>query len=143
MAGGTGSLHGQAAQQSPPPCFARHSDGLECCNPALPAALHTDRKIAIEVDGPFHFAVNTNSPLGQTMIRRRLLRACGWTVISVPCHTWWVDGHGGWWWRELLVRLPQISPSVCRPPMRGSPACALLGDSSLTWPPHTQVPAAL
>lgn len=47
------------------------------------------RKIAIEVDGPFHFSVNTNSPLGQTMIRRRLLRAVGWTVISVPYHTWY------------------------------------------------------
>jgi very-short-patch-repair endonuclease len=46
------------------------------------------RKVAIEVDGPFHFSVNTNSPLGQTMIRRRLLRAVGWTVISVPYHTW-------------------------------------------------------
>ena len=46
------------------------------------------KKVAIEVDGPFHFSVNTNSPLGQTMIRRRLLRAVGWTVISVPYHTW-------------------------------------------------------
>ena len=46
------------------------------------------RKVAIEVDGPFHFSVNSNSPLGQTMIRRRLLRAVGWTVISVPYHTW-------------------------------------------------------
>ncbi|KAI7837274.1 hypothetical protein COHA_008888 [Chlorella ohadii] len=53
------------------------------------AIIDGDRKIAIEVDGPFHFAVNTNSPLGQTMIRRRLLRACGWIVISVPCHTWY------------------------------------------------------
>lgn len=60
----------------------------------LPSLAPTDRKIAIEVDGPFHFAVNTNSPLGQTMIRRRLLRACGWTVISVPCHTWWVGMRG-------------------------------------------------
>ncbi len=58
--------------------------------PAAAPAAAPDRKIAIEVDGPFHFAVNTNSPLGQTMIRRRLLRACGWIVISVPCHTWWV-----------------------------------------------------
>lgn len=48
------------------------------------------KKIAVEVDGPFHFSVNTNSPLGQTMIRRRLLRAVGWTVISVPYHTWCV-----------------------------------------------------
>lgn len=65
----------------------------------LPSLAPTDRKIAIEVDGPFHFAVNTNSPLGQTMIRRRLLRACGWTVISVPCHTWWVGMRG--WGQEL------------------------------------------
>ena len=46
------------------------------------------RKVAIEVDGPYHFSVNTNSPLGQTMIRRRLLRAVGWNVISVPFHAW-------------------------------------------------------
>ena len=40
------------------------------------------------MDGPYHFSVNTNSPLGQTMIRRRLLRAVGWNVISVPFHAW-------------------------------------------------------
>ncbi|KAL4427968.1 hypothetical protein ABPG75_002057 [Micractinium tetrahymenae] len=53
------------------------------------AIISGGRKLAIEVDGPFHFSVNTNSPLGQTMIRRRLLRAVGWTVISVPYHTWY------------------------------------------------------
>ena len=59
-----------------------HSHPTHDCRP--PAG----RKVAIEVDGPYHFSVNTNSPLGQTMIRRRLLRAVGWNVISVPFHAW-------------------------------------------------------
>jgi hypothetical protein len=47
-----------------------------------------DKKIAVEVDGPYHFPVNSRTPLGHTMIRRRLLRASGWTVIPVPWFDW-------------------------------------------------------
>lgn len=52
------------------------------------AVIDNGRRIAIEVDGPFHFPVNARTPLGHTMIRRRLLRAAGWTVMSIPWYEW-------------------------------------------------------
>jgi len=52
------------------------------------AVTSSGRQIAIEVDGPFHFPVNARTPLGHTMIRRRLLRAAGWTVVSIPWYEW-------------------------------------------------------
>ena len=52
------------------------------------AVVQEDHMLAIEVDGPFHFPVNARTPLGHTMIRRRLLRAAGWTVISIPWYEW-------------------------------------------------------
>lgn len=52
------------------------------------AVVQDGQNIAIEVDGPFHFPVNARTPLGHTMIRRRLLRAAGWTVVSIPWYEW-------------------------------------------------------
>jgi hypothetical protein len=52
------------------------------------AVISDGRFIAIEVDGPFHFPVNARTPLGHTMIRRRLLRAAGWSVIPIPWYDW-------------------------------------------------------
>ena len=46
------------------------------------------RKVAIEVDGPHHFTSNTNQPLGHHVLRRRLMAAMGWDIISVPYFTW-------------------------------------------------------
>eukprot|EP00892_Ulva_mutabilis_P000033 jgi/Ulvmu1/1002/UM103_0030.1 len=46
-------------------------------------------RVAIEVDGPSHFAVNDREHvLGDTVARRRALVACGWVVISVPYYIW-------------------------------------------------------
>ena len=52
------------------------------------AVVTQGRFIAIEVDGPFHFPVNARTPLGHTMIRRRLLRAAGWAVVPIPWYEW-------------------------------------------------------
>ncbi|EOD25932.1 hypothetical protein EMIHUDRAFT_237345 [Emiliania huxleyi CCMP1516] len=45
-------------------------------------------RIAIEVDGPFHFLLpdgrGVRKPNGPTLLKRRLLAAAGWRVISVP-----------------------------------------------------------
>ena len=41
------------------------------------------RQIAIEVDGPVHFAANCSHPLGRTALKTRQLKAVGWDVISV------------------------------------------------------------
>ena len=42
------------------------------------------RKVAIECDGPFHFAINTHAPTGATKLRRRLLKMLGWAVLPLP-----------------------------------------------------------
>ena len=47
-----------------------------------------DRRIAIEFDGPSHFARNTKEPLGHTRLRDRLLSAMGWQVVSIPFFDW-------------------------------------------------------
>ena len=41
------------------------------------------KKIALEADGPWHFASNCNHVLGSTVLKRRQLKALGWEVISV------------------------------------------------------------
>ncbi|KAL0053862.1 hypothetical protein WJX82_000155 [Trebouxia sp. C0006] len=52
------------------------------------AVIRDDQKVAVEVDGPYHYTLNTHQPLGHTLLRRRLLTALGWTVVSVPYFDW-------------------------------------------------------
>ena len=48
-----------------------------------------NRKVAIEVDGPSHFARNKPMRrLGSDALRRRHLESCGWTVINVVWYEW-------------------------------------------------------
>ena len=49
---------------------------------ALPGT-PVSKKIALEADGPWHFAANCNHVLGHTILKRRQLKALGWEVISV------------------------------------------------------------
>ena len=44
------------------------------------------REVAVEVDGPSHFMGRT--PNGATALKRRQLRAAGWTLLSVPYWEW-------------------------------------------------------
>ena len=44
---------------------------------------HVKRRIAIEADGPNHFAANCSHPLGRTALKSRQLKAFGWNVVSV------------------------------------------------------------
>jgi hypothetical protein len=57
----------------------------------------TNTKVALEVDGPSHFAteicaVDTKGkvlpPLGKTLLKHRLLARSGWTVVQVPYWEW-------------------------------------------------------
>ena len=58
---------------------------------SLDLALPSSR-IAIEVDGPSHFLLpdgrDVRKPNGPTLLKRRLLTAAGWRVISVPFYEW-------------------------------------------------------
>jgi predicted component of type VI protein secretion system len=50
-------------------------------------------RLAVEVDGPYHFLSNSPGRLdGATLLRNRLLEARGWRVVSVPVRTGW-DPH--------------------------------------------------
>ena len=44
--------------------------------------------LAVEVDGPTHFARGSRLPLGRTLMKRRQLRAAGVTAVSVPYWDW-------------------------------------------------------
>ena len=59
------------------------ADGLFSIDLAI-----TDRRIALEFDGPSHFTTNTLEPLGHTRLRDRLLSAMGWRVVSIPFFEW-------------------------------------------------------
>jgi hypothetical protein len=49
------------------------------------AAVRADgKRLAIEVDGPQHFILPENRLDGPTECRNRVLKAQGWTVVSIP-----------------------------------------------------------
>ncbi|BBN03490.1 hypothetical protein MPTK1_2g23920 [Marchantia polymorpha subsp. ruderalis] len=54
---------------------------------SLDAAL-VEERIALEIDGPTHFARNTGRALGHTVLKRRQLSAAGWIVLSIPYQEW-------------------------------------------------------
>ena len=58
---------------------------------SLDLALPSSRA-AVEVDGPSHFLLpdgrGVRKPNGPTLLKRRLLTAAGWRVISVPFYEW-------------------------------------------------------
>ena len=63
------------------------ADGLFAIDIALWARGAT--RIAVEVDGPSHFAVNDlRHVTGQTRVRHHALSRLGWVVVSVPLATW-------------------------------------------------------
>ena len=45
-----------------------------------------DRDVAVEVDGPSHFLGRV--PTGATQLKRRQLRAFGWSLVDVPYWEW-------------------------------------------------------
>lgn len=47
-----------------------------------------EEKMAIEIDGPSHFIRNTGSPLGHTILKKRLMSCAGWRLFSISYKTW-------------------------------------------------------
>ena len=43
-------------------------------------------RVAIEVDGPWHYAANCVHTLGKTVLKHRVLKGLGWRVISVSVY---------------------------------------------------------
>ena len=65
-------------------------------------------RIALEADGPSHFAANTLAPGGAMLARNRLLVARGWAVISVPYYVWAElndDARGAWLMQARMLRI--------------------------------------
>ena len=75
---------------------AKHEEEATCAGyrvdlliPDARALLGEARPVAVEVDGPSHFARNDPSvALGQTRLKHRQLRALGFAVLSVPVADW-------------------------------------------------------
>lgn len=71
--------------------------------------------VAVEVDGPMHFASNDHTHvLGATRLKRRLLRALGAQHVSVPFHEW---PQGRFHQCEFLQDLLGDSSNACAPCM--------------------------
>jgi len=70
-------------------CRSEHmvGQGLFCVDIGL---LHlSGTRVVIEVDGPHHFSRNDiTKPLGDQLLRNRLLRALGFALVCVPGHQW-------------------------------------------------------
>lgn len=45
-------------------------------------------RLAIEADGPTHYALNTKRALGPTVLKHRVLEKLGWKVLPVPYFDW-------------------------------------------------------
>jgi len=60
---------------------------------SLDAVVQLDgREVGVEVDGPSHFVGRT--PTGSTALKRRQLKAAGWTLLPVPYWEWNDLGRG-------------------------------------------------
>lgn len=46
------------------------------------------QRVVVEVDGPSHFAFNTNRPNGSTLLRNFLIERMGCEVLTVPHYDW-------------------------------------------------------
>eukprot|EP00252_Welwitschia_mirabilis_P010458 TRINITY_DN23728_c0_g4_i1.p1 TRINITY_DN23728_c0_g4~~TRINITY_DN23728_c0_g4_i1.p1 ORF type:complete len:655 (+),score=88.03 TRINITY_DN23728_c0_g4_i1:143-2107(+) len=67
-------------------------------------AVISDKRVALEIDGPTHFARNTGTPLGHTMLKQRYLTSAGWNVVSLSWKDW-EDIYGESQQMEYLRRL--------------------------------------
>ena len=50
-----------------------------------------DAKVAVEIDGPWHYLTGSDDRQhldGRTVLKRRLLEASGWRLVSVPVFDW-------------------------------------------------------
>ena len=100
-----------------------------------------DRPVAIEVDGPSHFYVNTTKYTAYTKLKHRLLTRMGYKVLHVPYFEWrklrgakeretymksklqeepteWLDPEDAAYYTE---RLASIDSTIKQPPPPATP----------------------
>jgi len=70
-------------------------------------------KVALEADGPTHFIKNTRQPMGPSLLRRRLLRKLGWTVVNVPYWEWDYSGEKG---QQAIYLVKAVVAAGVKPP---------------------------
>jgi hypothetical protein len=58
-------------------------DDLYVLDTALPSV-----RIAIEANGPWHFAANTTHVMGRSLLKTRLLSAMGWHIVRADVAEW-------------------------------------------------------
>ena len=91
--------------------------------------------VALEVDGPLHFAVNARTRLGETALKHRLLRRQGVRYAAV-CSWDWPRGHADqerYLLRLLQLRAPGgVSRSPVEFPASHGPAEVAAGDHEHT-----------
>lgn len=79
----------QALRDAGYQCRSEHmvGRGLFCVDIGL---LHSSStRVVVEVDGPHHYSRNdVTKPLGDQLLRNRLLRALGFALVCVPGHQW-------------------------------------------------------
>ena len=78
---------------------------------ALPAS-----RVAVEVDGPSHFVSGCrgeHAPNGATLLKRRLLKAAGWYVVSVPYYEWGRLAHSDAQLEYLERKLSAAGVPMC------------------------------
>ena len=100
------------------------------CDALLDAGTGQPVDVAIEVDGPSHFAVNSNHALGRTRARNALLRCRGWRVVQVPFFEWNTVKHGQPQLAYLRRRLEQEAGLLIVPQEQRAAVPALAGVAS-------------
>ena len=70
------------------PCVTEEVRTAEGYSIDVVVATPDGRKVGVEVDGPSHFVGASHTPTGATLLKRRQLRAAGWTLLSVPYFEW-------------------------------------------------------
>ncbi len=51
-------------------------------------------KIGVEVNGVFHFARNSEDPLGKDVIKHRILEKHGYKMLVIPYYHWYILEDG-------------------------------------------------
>lgn len=72
------------------------------------SAARGDFKVAIEVDGPSHYTINTLQHTGPTRMRDHVIRAEGWIVVNIPFFEYQPDMPGSEKYKYIRRKLEEV-----------------------------------